>query len=418
MTRTSRQLQAICAIVSYVLCTHSVSAETCALEPESGKNYVQFASSYVEQCAGTISDFQTARSMKLHVDRLAANSAEFAKRGPGAKDLASLQKDRQRILREALLAMVAIARETDSNVAARDELIRALQCDLEMIEAQAPGVALPDRFDERCPATPPARDEASVTGRTVYIDAGKWTPEFQPDTGIVWNRAIVGPLLELRDPDNAESNCAQREADASSQCHALVLRDFAPVLGLLAIMHNQLIPAANDTQAQIVAEFYSTRHEQWKYYLSDTGFQYPWELSWNKRVHGGFEEVATNRAPPTWRLTALHPTAAIYYGPDLPDGSDTSLAGVVKLIGAKHWQFDANTNRPTGIWGLSVIGTFADLPGVEDSGIGLMLDYNSFSVGYSKHGGDGVWMINMDFSKFLSDRPDDLPGWLDLLRDD
>ena len=64
---------------------------------------------------------------------------------------------------------------------------------------------------------------------------------------------------------------------------------------------------------------------------------------------------------------------------------------------------------------MSVISTFADIPDVDDSGIGLMLEYNNLSVGYSWHGSDGVVTLNIDLAKVLADRPDSIEGWLEKL---
>lgn len=67
------------------------------------------------------------------------------------------------------------------------------------------------------------------------------------------------------------------------------------------------------------------------------------------------------------------------------------------------------------MFGLSATAVAADVPGVNDVGYGVMVEYNQFALGWSSHGGDNVISVSVDLGALLSDRPDTLQGWLEKL---
>lgn len=341
------------------------------------KNYTQLAAYYIENCAGSGSK---AEVMKLFVERIGARRGE----------------QRVEAVVDALEAMSMLVEQLQTSAGGVDataaaEFRRALDCDVAQLTGQTTS-------EELCPA---------VTDGDSALSKQKWAPARR--AGAVFQSSFVDPMLSTAD------RCAAASVNASSLCQGIFEQRFLPILELHSLMSSQVVPASNSEPAKQVAQHYAVSHERWKNYLSDTGFQYTWELTMNKAVHGGFQEIARSRDAPTSRLIAFHPTVGIFYSSDVADGNDTDLIGIFKLIGFKRWSYDSQNYKPKNVWGLSLVSTFADIPQINDTGLGLLLEYNQISAGYSKHGGAGVFMISIDLASVLSNRPDSLPEWLDLL---
>ena len=350
----------------------------CDTSSAASGNFAQLAEYYIRNC---VSHSANAEAVKLHIDRIQAR-----------RDAAQVSA-----VIDGLRAIESLAEGlADVNPAGIGDFARALRCDIRQLGGDVDGVL-------DCPGTSP--------GVNALFEQ-KWEPErIDGASGIVFESSIVQPLLAT------EGRCAAATVSDGGQCLLTFNNEFLPIVELHSIMHSQLVPASNDKAAEGIARHYSVTHQRWKNYLSDTGFQYPWELTFNKMLHGGFNEVARNRPAPTSRLVALHPTAGIYYSTELADGNDADLIAILKLIGIKRWSFDQATNRPRHVWGASLTSTAADLEGIDDVGIGILLEYNQFSLGYSKHGGTGIFMLNVDLASVLSNKPDSLPGWLALLEE-
>lgn len=341
-------------------------------------NFAQLAEYYIRNC---VAHSAKAEDIKLHIDRIQArrDAAQVSAVIDGLRAVESSAKD---------LA--------DVNPAGIGDFVRALRCDMRQLGADIDGAL-------DCPGTSPG---------VKALFEQKWEPErIDGASGIVFDSSIVQPLL------GTPGRCAAATVSDGGECLRTFNDEFLPIVELHSIVHSQLVPASNDKAAEGVARHYSATHQQWKNYLSDTGFQYPWELTFNKIWHGGFNEVARNRPAPTSRLVALHPTAGIYYSTELADGNDADLIAILKLIGIKRWSFDQTSNKPRHVWGASLTSTAADLEGIDDVGVGILLEYNQFSLGYSKHGGTGIYMLNVDLASVLSNKPDSLPGWLELLEE-
>lgn len=212
--------------------------------------------------------------------------------------------------------------------------------------------------------------------------------------------------------DTLSPDCLGSSLDPASACHAIMMEQLMPVLELYNVMARVVLPAINRDVVESIASRYAANHIRWRSYVMETGFQYPWELVFNKRRNGGFEEVATAQAAPEQRWVLLHPTAGVYHSNQLADGNQTDLVGIVKLIGQKRWKYDAD-NKPADIMGLSLTATFADIQGIEDVGYGLMADYKGFSLGVSRHGNKQLVVLNVELQNLLSARPGSFRQWLE-----
>lgn len=374
-----RRVVTVFAILS---CCAAIPAQAefsdCDVSSAMSGNFTQLAEHYIRHC---VANSEQAESFKLHIDRIQSRRGDA----------------RVSAVIDGLRAMEASTEElTNASRAGAEDFRRAVRCDIQQLGNQADAAL-------DCPGT--------SQGLAALFEQ-KWEPErIEGASGIVFESSIVQPLLA------AEGRCAAVDASDEGQCRETFNQQFLPILELHSIMHNQLVPASNDKAAAEVSRHYSVAHQQWKSYLSDTGFQYPWELTINKWRHGGFNEVARHKSAPKSRWIVMHPTAGIYYSDELVDGSDADLIAILKVIGYKHWSFDNETNKPKKVLGISLTSTAADLEGVDDLGVGVLLEYNQFSVGYSKHGSTGVYMLNIDLANVLSNKPESLPEWLEMLED-
>jgi hypothetical protein len=339
--------------------------------------YIELAAAYTEECAG--------QSLLLGEGQV------FLDRIRGAEDAAS----RRTAVRQAVLLLESqLNDETlsggEANSTALAVMRKELECERYALESQE--------------ALRRADCENNLESRDGTVMLQKWWP--RAGEGPVFEESFVVPFFA------AHEECRGMDPTPGSACDRVFDREFLPVLEFQSVMHSQVRPAANQKPAEVIAADYSALHERWKSYLSDTGFQYPWELTLNRKFRGGFEEVARREDAPTSRYIVAHPTLAVAYSDASPDGSQTRLMGVVKIVGYKWWKYSGR--RAKNVWGISATATLADLPEVNDTGIGIMVEYDQFAIGWSSHGGDSVVSLSLDLGAVLRG-PDSLEGWLSKL---
>jgi hypothetical protein len=376
--------KAVYALLGYLLLTGVANADfaSCGTSEDelnqfrSNKNYIQLAAAYVNDCA-------------TH-SQLLGEGQVFLSRIRSADDA-----NRANAVRQTTVFLISRFDEEfgDSNcvnATAKAEMRKGLECtrlSMESVSEEMLGKASCDLY--------PSEDG------TVSID--HWRPI--AEQGPVFTEAFVVPF----------GDCANRMAGSDPDCQKAFEKNFLPILEYQSIMHSQVRPIANQESAEKVVAYYSASHERWKSYLADTGFQYPWELTFNRWKRGGFEEIARREEAPTSRFIVAHPTVAIAYSEASPDGDQMRLMGVLKLVGYKWWKF--SSNRAMNVWGISATATLADLLGVSDGGYGVMVEYNQFALGWSSHRGDAVVFVSVDLATFLRNRPDTIDGWLKMLEE-
>ena len=91
------------------------------------------------------------------------------------------------------------------------------------------------------------------------------------------------------------------------------------------------------------------------------------------------------------------------------------MPGIKQLSLGKQWRYVAS--KPKNIWGISLVSTFADIPEVDDAGLGLLFEYNQFGLGISRHGSSNVVTVNFDLRDLLGNKPKSTSDWLKLLED-
>ena len=342
-------------------------------EWKSGKGYSELAGAYIQECAQSsdmLADF------RIFIERVNAAKAE----------------DRPELvaqtLRFIMTSLEELAPSRNINQTSATALRKALQCDLDSFGNNLDEDLCENNFPEKNGAIP--------------VD--KWRPRLM--FGPVYEAAFANPLRQ-----HSESCLAEKVSDGSDCDKAFTT--LLPTLELISLMHTQVVPASNALSTKRIVQEYSNAHLRWKNYLSDTGLQYPWELTFNSWIKGGFEEIARKKEAPTSRYIVFHPTVGTAYADDLPDGNQVNAVGIIKLFGYKRWKYSAN--KPKNVLGISVTSTFADLEGIDDKGLGILLEYNDFGIGLSKHGSTDVITVNIDLGALLNNKPENVQDWLKLL---
>ncbi len=340
------------------------------------KNYAELASEYVDKCASA-SNMQG--ELRVFIERIGSTNGD---------DRVKAVSQSLRLIME-LLDEGASTQAIDRNAFAM--LKSELQCDLDSFGSN---------LDEaRC------ENNIQVSDGTIPID--KWRPRLT--LGPVFEGAFVEPFRQHN------PSCLAELVSNTSECNSVFVSSLLPALEIISLMHSQVVLVSNSLVAKNIVAGYSASHLRWKNYLAHTGLQYPWELTLNNSLRGGFEEIAKRKEAPTSRWIAFHPTVGSVYANDLPDGDQVNAVAILKVTGLKWWQYELN--RPKNVWGVSLITTFADLASVDDHGIGLFLEYGDFGLGLSKHGSVDVISLNIDLGALLSNRPTSVDEWLQLIGD-
>ena len=137
------------------------------------------------------------------------------------------------------------------------------------------------------------------------------------------------------------------------------------------------------------------RVARWRAYHFGNGLervQLPWELEVNNYVYGrqwrqaeaearARHEPAPIPEPPQSAITVLHPSIGVTLKDR--DGADTTLAGVVELVGYSRWHYD-DDNKRSGEWGVSLIAAYQSSDEADDWGYGALVrtPWNNINVAW------------------------------------
>lgn len=190
----------------------------------------------------------------------------------------------------------------------------------------------------------------------------------------------------------------------------------------------------------------SKRLAQWKAYLNDEQFQYPWELGLNfcwkvpnwKNYDSTFgrsqcfvpgwnvvkgRKVQDSSAPigweksPSFRFIYLHPELAVSYSSEPRDGDKVNAALVFEWIGAYWWSWNEdwkkngddvfNCSFDVCPFGFSLASALVDLPDNDALGFGVSTHVHNFMISATrhegKHGENSAWVfsVSLNLSKLL-----------------
>lgn len=181
----------------------------------------------------------------------------------------------------------------------------------------------------------------------------------------------------------------------------------------LAITQMALRAAALTRQALIASEsdairaFYSDmtkRRTSWDAYFDDARSQYWWELAINgarlKDTRGSLNGVKQGfREPPKSQVIFAHPTTAMEFAQDEPNGSRYAATVVVEFLGANWWSYrqDGSMGRA---FGVAAIVTMRDRSVMNDISWGISATLNNrFTVGVTTDGHRQTLSFTTDVAK-------------------
>ncbi|PLW67753.1 hypothetical protein [Pseudohalioglobus lutimaris] len=379
----SKRAIVIYAAFSQLLAAPSVHADfsNCGMPGQSflasmnGKSYFELAAAYVDSCANESKLFQEGQ---VWIKRV--RSADDNNRNERVRQSLQLtqkqfeeQFDREVNVSQSAKSAMESSLRCEIAGTRSDEAIRAENCDTDYFEYDPIGT----------------------------ISNPNWKP--LKDTSYVFDNAFILPFLQ-------ESNGCSTKTVGDTDCDEMFQEEFLPVLEYQSVVYKQLVPAANNQPAEEIETNYASSHKKWKSYLSDTGFQYPWELAFNRWKRGGIQEIAQREEAPTSRYIIAHPSVALAYSDESPDGDKVQAVAVMKVLGYKWWQF--NGDKAENVWGVSAVAAIGDFAEVDDDGYGLMFEYNKFALAWTDHGGESVFSLSVDLVSLLVEKPDSLEGWL------
>lgn len=151
-------------------------------------------------------------------------------------------------------------------------------------------------------------------------------------------------------------------------------------------------------------QFLTRRDREWNAYFNEVSVQYPWELAFNSWKFVGQTPAGERgkfpRAPES-KYIVLHPSPGFEYA-DVGGEKGTQAAVVVELFGYERWRWrDGNA---TGRYGASLAASFADVPGADPVGYGVVLHlpFRNITVGAIWRDGDAGDSINLTVNADLA----------------
>lgn len=273
-------------------------------------------------------------------------------------------------------------------------------------------------------------DLTSLAARETY-------PALQLDT---WN---VGPRRNQR-PDglgastlyDASPACAdENDAGTSATCRQAF--DRAVQVADYVYLAGQVMVALHKSQGKSFHELATLREKRWHAYLYDTQFQYFWELGLNRwreetcfdrAIVALFDECKRPvrdkhdnplgfREPPTNRAIFLHPDIGLQYIDAEPDGDRFKPTLLIQWFGYQWWDWKDNSEKITGLRGVSFVSTLSDNATAKTLGWGAMFQVNQYAVAFTGHGSKLAVTLNLTLGDKISKLNDDWANKLKRLKD-
>lgn len=226
-------------------------------------------------------------------------------------------------------------------------------------------------------------------------------------TAVVANGRIGVSQIALQPylSKECQSGVDTPQCRAAVDLSAKILRSSEAVFQAI-VAHRKPIIEANEL-------FLTTRDQEWDAYFNDIAVQYPWELAINsarfvKKNPNPAERGQFPRAPSA-KLIALHPVAGFEYA-EVAGEHSTQAAVLVELIGYERWRW--REGKATNRVGASLAASFADVPGSDPVGYGVVLHlpFRNISVGAIWRDGDAGdsinIVVNVDLAKLIEQYKD------------
>jgi len=152
--------------------------------------------------------------------------------------------------------------------------------------------------------------------------------------------------------------------------------------------------------AEAFARGVSGLSSQWNTFLNSSRSMTPLELLINSALFKHSETLQFS-SPPRVQYIVLHPSVVIENVRAAVGGEKMKEAIMVEVVGVDWWQQD-RWYVPTGG---SVISLYSDRPGVPEVGYGIAVNFRSvYSIGVTRHGGNGGVFVSFDLFKLLQDK--------------
>jgi hypothetical protein len=195
---------------------------------------------------------------------------------------------------------------------------------------------------------------------------------------------------ELADPE--EQSCGPGNDQG---CKAL-LED-------LAVAVNDYKASYRDLSLQKTRNALATLSSEWDSFLANARSQTLLDLgltTFLERKHFDKDYLV---GPPRRQWALLHPSLVIEHASDAPAGDRDKLTGAIEWLGVNWW---SDSSPLFGVpFGISVASVYADRPGFESVGHGVMLHVdNKYSLGWASRSGDNSFYLSLDLLKFIEDK--------------
>jgi hypothetical protein len=226
------------------------------------------------------------------------------------------------------------------------------------------------------------------------------------------NQIITGDNVSTFVESQCQGNQASTKCKVAILLTAKLIRSSNAMQQLVA---NYRLPIIGQNK-----QFLSISDKKWDQYFNEVSVQYPWELllnSWMFTKDKTKKELAGFPEPPDSRIVILHPSVGFEYI-DSPNKGDSLEASVLmEIAGYDFWKW--KNGEAKNRWGGSVVASYADIQGMDDIGIGVVLrtPIQNTSIGVVWRDGDdgsktGVF-INVDLAKLIMQYKDkDLADFL------
>lgn len=138
--------------------------------------------------------------------------------------------------------------------------------------------------------------------------------------------------------------------------------------------------------------------------IATTSFIYEW------RYGNGEHDF---QSPPEVQWFVLHPSVLIENVSNAEDGQQLQESLALEVIGFNYW----NEKCFGFACGASLIVNYTDRENVDDTGWGVMLHAdNSYSFGFTRHGGDSGFFVTVDLLKLFQDKKSSFQQYKDKFR--
>lgn len=140
---------------------------------------------------------------------------------------------------------------------------------------------------------------------------------------------------------------------------------------------------------QQISDMLQVADRNWEGYFGETRTQLPWELVFNSWIYGNRKQDYCRKAggfcsPPEYQWILLHPSLAVEYLDDVPDGQKMDEALVLELFGINRWSY-AERGGVKGGLGISLAVIASDRVIGDTLEPGLMFHFqNQWSLGVTR----------------------------------